>query len=126
MGPLKPLIKKYERKLKKKFNKFLDSLELGLKHYNKTFADTELHNIRDLIIEHTKNMRKSLVDLMNLFRKVEDPDFMGQAQMIFQALAKSIEQAEFAIREELFNHIDYDILGRIKLGINQAPLSIRG
>jgi hypothetical protein len=121
---LGPLMKKYERKLKKKFNDFLQALEEGLAHYNDSFADTELDNIRDLIIEHAKSMRKSLLTLLDLFDRVGDPEFIQSAKTAYEGIAKSIEQLEFVIREELFDHIDYDILGRIRLGSSQLPLTV--
>jgi hypothetical protein len=126
LSSLRPIIKKYERKLKRKFNDFLQSLEEGLAHYNDTFADTELDNIRDLIIEHTKSMRKGLIGLLDIFDKVEDPDFIEEAKKIYEVILLSIKQLEFVIREELFDHIDFDILGRIRLGLHQAPLIKRG
>lgn len=126
MSTLSPLLKRYERKLKKKFNFFLAQLEDGLNHYNDSFSDTELDNIRDLIIENTKNMRKGLLDLLRSFEKADDPDFLGNAKEAYASISSAVEQIRFLIREELFTHIDYDILGRIRLGISQAPLVIRG
>ena len=125
LDSISPLLKKYERKLKAKFNDFLQALEDGLAHYNDSFADTELDNIRDLIIEHAKNMRKSLLVLLELFDRVSDPEFVASAKTAYEGIAKSIEQLEFMIREELFDHIDYDILGRIRLGTNSLPLTIQ-
>lgn len=125
MSSISPLLKKYERKLKKKFNFFLAQLEDGLEHYNDSFSDTELDNIRDLIIENTKNMRKGLLDLLRHFDNAGDPEFLGEAKEAYAIISSSIEQIKFLIREELFTHIDFDILGRIRLGVAQAPLVIR-
>lgn len=126
MSSISPLLKRYEKKLKTKFNSFMVQLEDGLHHYNDGFSDTELDNIRDLIIENTKNMRKGLIELMRAFGKAGDPDFLGNAKDAYAVIASAIDQVRFLIREELFTHIDYDILGRIRLGVAQAPLVIRG
>jgi len=125
LSSLAPLVKKYEVKLKNRFNAFTDKLEKGLTNYNDGFADTELDNIRDLIIENTKNMRKGIIDLLKHFNKVEDPEFLKEAKDAYAVINKSIEQLEFIIKDELFTHIDFDILGRIRLGVSQAPLCIK-
>lgn len=122
---LNPLIKRYEVKLKNRFNAFTDKLEEGLENYNNGFSDTELDNIRDLIIENTKNMRKGVIDLLKLFKKVEDPEFLKEVKDTYAIIQKSIDQLDFIIKDELFNHIDFDILGRIRLGVAQAPLCIK-
>lgn len=123
---LSPLIKKYEHKLKKKFNGFIMTLESALEEYNSSFTDTELTNMRDLLIENAKTMRNSLIELLQTFKKIDDQNFIADAKTKYEFISKAIEQLKNVIRGELFNHIDYNILGRIRLGINQAPLVIRG
>jgi phytoene dehydrogenase-like protein len=122
---LAPLMKRYEKKLKQKFNNFLEALERGLEHYNESFSDTELDNVRDLIIEHVKSVRKGLIAIIDLFARLEDPEFVEAAQKAYQEISSSIERVDFVIREELFDHIDYDILGRIRIGSGEFPLTLR-
>ena len=122
---LTPLMKKYEVKLKNRFNSFTTKLEEGFAHYNDGFADTKLDNIRDLIIETTKVMREGVVSLLKAFNKVEDPEFLTEAKTAYELIDKNIQQLFFIVQEELFSHIDLDILGRIRLGISQVPLTIK-
>ena len=122
---LGPLIKKYEHKLKKKFNFFMTKLEDALDNYQTGFSDTKLDNIRDLIIENTKGMRNGLIKLIRLFKKVKDPEFVKEAKDTYVIIAESIAQLNVIIKEELFRHIDYDILGRIRLGVSEAPLVLK-
>jgi len=123
---LSPLIKKYERRLKKRFNEFMDKLELALDVYQTGFADTKLDNIRDLIIENTKSMRKGLIELLKLFKNVENPEFIAESKSKYVSISNSIRQMNIIVKDELFGHIDYDILGRIRLGLHEAPLVLRG
>lgn len=123
---LSPLIVKYEYKLKDKFNQFMEKMEEALDSYRTGFADTQLDNIRDLIIENTKSIRNALIELLKLFKKVSDSEFISEAKKKYTAISNAISQMNTLIKGELFSHIDYDILGRIRLGVREAPLVIRG
>lgn len=126
MAAINMLMKKYERKLKVKFNDFLSKLGDSLTHYNTMLSDTEMDNLRDLIIECAKGMRSVLVALLKIFGKVRDPDFVTEAKAIYPSMSKSIEQMRRMIKIDLFGHIDGDILGRIRIGGAQFPLTREG
>jgi len=126
LGTLAPLIKKYERQLKNIFKEFMEKLEIALESYQTGFVDTKLDNIRDLIIETTKSMRKGLIGLIKVFKNVDDKDFVKEVRDQYNIISSSIEQMNTIVKEELFRHIDYNILGRIRLGLQEAPLTLRG
>ena len=123
---LGPLVSRYSHKLKAKFNEFMNELEKALINYQTGFVDTKLDNIKDLIIENIKNMRSSLIELLKRFRKLDEPEFIRESRNSYESLLVCMSQMNTIVKEELFNHIDYNILGRIRLGLMEAPLTIRG
>lgn len=119
------LLKRYEKKLKHKFTEFSDELEKGLTGYSASLTDTKLDNIRDLIIENTKNMREGMIELFKFFRKVQDPEFLSEVKKTYDVIKSSIDDLSNVIRDQLFTHLDQNILGRLRLGQANIPLSIK-
>lgn len=118
-----PLIKRYEQKLKKIFNIYIKSVSRALSKYESAFTDTELDDIRDLIIENVKNMRQETINLLILMKDVGSDNFVNDAKEAYSNILLISEKIEKLIRHEWFYHIDYDILGKIKLG--SIPLSLK-
>lgn len=121
---ISPLVKRYEHKLKKIFNVYIKSLSDALKSYEESFSNIELDETRDLIIENVRNMRQEVIDLIVLFKDISSDQFTQESKEKHNNVLQASEQIEKIIREEWFRHIDYDILGKIKLGYN-IPLTLK-
>jgi len=126
LSTIAPLITKYENKLRERFNKVLYEIGDCLDNYGAGFVDNKLDNIKELIIQTATDMRRSVVELLGEFGKVDDPQFLKRASDKFAALQLNIDHMNNIIREELFKHIDQNILGRIRIGSEEFPLVIRG
>jgi len=124
LGSISPLLKRYEHKMRKVFNSYINSLSNAVSVYERNFSDSELDNIRDLIIENVRNMRQEVIDLLVLMKDVSDSEFVPEAKKSYEGILNAAEQIENTIRDEWFSHIDYDILGKIRLGSN-IPLYIK-
>lgn len=112
---LQPLLRKYQRKLQDKFNHFVKEFGEILNGSIEMFSDRKFDNIRDLLIENVKSMRDSLVELLKLFKDVEDKNFVKSAKQLNQSIKNDIEQINTIIKKQLFQHIDRDYLGKIRL-----------
>jgi len=125
MSPINSLINRYKERLKLKYNEFVSRIGLSLEHYNEVLSDSEMDNLRDMIVETTQAIRTHLVELLKLFGKVRDPDFIAGTKLVYPKVLKSVDQLSHMIQTELFNHIDRDILGRIRISNKSFPLAKR-
>jgi len=121
---ISPLLKQYEHKMKKIFNKYIKEFSKALALYEENFSDTEMDEIRDLIIENVKGMRNIVIDLIVLMKDIGDDNFVQEALEKYRALENLNEKLSAIIENEWFSHIDYDVLGKIRLG-HEIPLFIK-
>lgn len=119
------ILKKYEYKMKDKFNAYLKEFSKALSIYENNFSDTEMDDIRDLIIENIRSIREVVIDIIVLMKDVGSKDFVQESLAKYKSLKEQNKQLEEIIKNEWFSHIDYDVLGRIKLGYD-LPLSNKG
>lgn len=126
LAKISPIIKQYEHKMKKIFNSYINEFSKSLSAYQKSFSDdSEMDEIRDLIIENVRNMRKSVIELLLLMKDVSEENFPSEALKVYNDLKNVKDKLENLIRDEWFGKIDYDILGQIRLGTLELPLSIK-
>jgi hypothetical protein len=118
-----PLIKRYEQKMKKLFNAYIREFSKALSIYENSFSDTEMDDIRDLIIENIRSMREVIIDIITLMKDIASENFITEVLEKYTTITDLNDKLKGIIRDEWFGHIDYDILGRIKLG-QTVPLSI--
>lgn len=109
------LLHKYELKLKIKFNELLEAITKTLQEYLGMLSDTELDNLKDLIIDAVKNLREGLVGFLKLLNDVKDESFVSNVKGSYPSISKIIDQIRILIKKDLFNHIDLDILGKITI-----------
>jgi hypothetical protein len=116
LNAINGLIRKYTNKLKRKFNEFTFVMQHSIRLSVELGTDPKMEELRDLIIESAKNIRHLLVELLKLFGKLGDQDFLTNAKSFFPFLDKAISSLVDVIRTKLFDHIDRDIMGKIKIG----------
>lgn len=71
-------------------------------------------------------MRNAIIDLLVLMKNVGAETFTSEALEKYEQIKNIGDKLETLIREEWFGKIDFDILGQIRLGDSQPPLSIKG
>lgn len=119
---ISPILKRYEHKMKHKFNAYIKEFSKALTVYENNFSDTEMDDVRDLIIENIRSIRELVIDIVVLMKDIGSKNFVQESLGKYKSLKEQSEQLEGIIKNEWFGHIDYDILGRIKLGYD-LPLS---
>lgn len=122
---ISPLIKQYEHKMRKKFNNYINAFSEAISTYQKGgLSDGKMDDIRDLLVENIRKIREYFIELLIQMKKVSSEEFAEKALEKYNAVKTSSEQIESIIRDEWFGHIDYNILGLIRLGESIVPLSI--
>ena len=124
---ISPIIKRYEHKMRKIFNEYIKEFSAALVVYQKNFADdSEMDEIRNLIIENIRNMRNAMIELLVLMKDVGSETFGAESLEKYAQIKNIGEKLNSLVREEWFGKIDFDILGKIRLGYDNPPLSIKG
>lgn len=120
------LFLRYKRKARRLFNLFIKQLEKALKETNKTISDTELDRIRDTIVAEVRELRDGAIELFDLLENPENKTFIQDFRSTVERLGRRSDALRQVITDQLFSHIDHDILGQIRLGFKSSPLSKRG
>lgn len=122
---ISPLLKRYIHKYRDLFNEYVSKLEVAVQYAATNFKDSDMNNIRDLIVESVRDIRNNSKDLMVEFNSIDSSDFVEKIQKLYEKINGRIEKLDQTVSEELFGHIDYNILGKIRLSFNEVPLSIK-
>lgn len=118
------LFSQYKRKTQKLFNVFIKHLEQALIELNNTISDSEMERIRDVIVSEVREIRDGVLDLLDLLDNPEDKTFIQDFRSTVERVGRRADSLREVITDQLFSHIDHDIMGQIRLG-HQAPLSIK-
>lgn len=110
------LFHQYKRKTKKLFNNFIVQLEKALLALHTTVSDAEMNRIRDTIVSEVGEIRDGVITLLDFLDKPEDKDFAKSFKETVDRVFKRAEALEEIIQEQLFEHLDRDVLGKIRLG----------
>lgn len=119
-----PLLKRYEQRLRAVFNNYVKSLGIALSTYSKNLQDLELDNLRDLMVEHAKELRDHMVKLINDMSDVENPSYVSDLKSTYNSVKNDTDKISSIVEDEWYSHIDYDILGKIRLS-RHIPMTFR-
>ena len=122
---ISPILKLYTIEYRKVFNKYIASLEKAIQYAATNFKDSDMNNIRDLVVESVKDIRNNSIEMLDFFNNVSEQDFVKNIQGSYDKIKARLERVQETVSDELFGHIDYNILGKIRLSFNQIPLSIK-
>lgn len=123
---LRKLFKKYKRKTQEVFNEFIEQLESALKEAYRAISDTEMNRIIDTIVAEVREIRDGVIQLLHLLDEPESPEFIATFTDTVERLMKRKESLDEVVSDQLFSHIDFDILGKIRLGKRMIPLTKNG
>jgi deoxyhypusine synthase len=126
LSTIASLITKYENKLRTKANKVLYEIGDCLDNYGAGFVDNKLDNVKDLIIEAVTDMRNSIIELIKELSNPSDAQFLQRVKEKFTLLQQHIRHINIIVKNDLFKHIDQNILGKVRVGSQAFPLVIRG
>lgn len=123
---MRDLFVRYKHRIIGLFNEFLQQLQVSLESMNKSLSDTEMDNIKDTIVGESGELRDGINQLSEILDEPDSPNFLTNFKSTFDRLHERKDSLHEIITDHLFAHIDYDILGRIKLGSSRVKISKRG
>jgi glutaredoxin 2 len=106
----------YKHKIQGDTNDLLTLVEGSLTEWNKMISDSNFDSIKRAYIEEIRKLREDIGKLLERLRRPTEPSFLQDTPQD----VNNIIAARLAINEiisaQLFQKIDRDILGRIKIG----------
>ncbi len=85
-----------------------------------------MRQVVEVINGQSAELYQSVSDLLRLLDHVDDPKFGDGFLLQSDQCIGKLTTLTDVIRDQLFRHIDYDILGTIRLGTANISLSKRG
>ena len=125
MSKIAPLLRRYSHKFRDLCNEYIKTLEGAVQSTADHFKDADMSNLRDLIVESVRDIRDNAKLFIAEFRHVEDEKFVDNIKGLIDKIVQRLEQIESSISDELFAHIDFNILGKIRLSYHDLPLSTK-
>jgi len=113
---------RYRRKIRDVTNKFLMSVKSLLEQL-KEILDPEMLSLRDVIISEVNELSDGIEALLEVLGEADREGFTDTIEKISKQLEKRQKSISEVIEDQLFGHIDHDILGRRK--ISELQFNIR-
>lgn len=114
---------KFTYKSKKKFNDFLRLFGQSIHSYESSFSDSDMDDILDLLIDNVQSTREFFIELVDIMGDLENDSFVAESSNKYNTLLELHESFTDIMTNQLLSHIDYDILGKIKIG-KSLPLNL--
>lgn len=111
---LKPRLLRYRRKIRKVFNEFLTDVKNSLEKLSKV-SDPEMIKLREIIIAEIGELSDGAEAMMDLLSETDRESFTKTLETLASQMEKRQKSIVDVIDSQLFNHIDHDILGKMKI-----------
>lgn len=111
---LKPRLLRYRRKIRKVFNDFLTDVKNSLEKLSKV-SDPEMIKLREIIIAEIGELSDGAEAMMDLLSETDRESFTKTLETLTSQMEKRQKSIVDVIDSQLFNHIDHDILGKMKI-----------
>lgn len=112
----------YRQKMQADMNDFLTLVEASLTEWTKMISDGNFESMRKAYVEEVRKIRDSASELLEKFRKPTEPKFLQDAPQDVSNIVAAKGALQEIISTQLFQKIDKDILGRIKIGTKIVQL----
>jgi hypothetical protein len=112
----------YRHKVQADMNNFLTLVEVSLSEWTKMISDGNFDSMRKAYVEEVRKIRDAAGELLEKFRKPTDPKFLQDAPQDVSNIVTAKGALHEIISTQLFQKIDRDILGRIKIGTRNVQL----
>lgn len=113
---------RYNRKIINAFNIFLKHLKVSLNLLGK-INDPDINRLREILVSEISELTDGIEYVSNLLKEPIKEDFTKNIQAISAQLEKREHSINDAIGNQLFNHIDHDLLGMMR--ISQIKFNIK-
>lgn len=114
MGKYSGRLLRYRRKIKKSFNEFLQPTKVALEKISK-IQDPGMLRLREIIIAEVGELSGGAESIMDVLRETDRDGFTQRIEEIASQMERRCKSIVDVIDTQLFNHIDHDILGRLRI-----------
>lgn len=105
---------RYRLKIKKAFNDFLMLTKLSLEKLS-TISDPDMIRLREIIIAEIGELSDGAEAVLDLLNETSKNDFTKTLDRLVSQMKKRQVSVVDVIDSQLTNHIDHDILGKMKI-----------
>lgn len=115
---------RYKKKIRDAFNHFLTHTKRTLETAVE-ISDPDMVRLREILVAEIGELSDGVEALMDLLSETDRDNFTQTLEQISSQLEKRQKSIEDVIENQLFNHIETDILGRMKISEIQNRLRRR-
>jgi len=105
---------RYRSKIVKAFNAFLENLKVALESLE-AVLDPEMIKLRGLLMAEFDEMSDGIEALLDLLKNSGKEGFTKNLERICTQAQKRRQSIGDVIESQLFNHLEHDILGKLKI-----------
>lgn len=105
---------RFRRKIKKHFNEFLEQAKPTLEKMSKV-SDPDMVRLRELIISELDELSDGAEKIMDLLGESDLDGFTKKLETVVGHMDKRQKSINDVIENQLFSHIEQDILGKMKI-----------
>lgn len=105
---------RYKRKIVKAFNIFLHHLQTNLGNLAK-INDPDMIRLREILAAEVSELRDGVEAVLDLLHDAGKDNFTQLLEQLTAQLEKRQHSIGDAVANQLFNHLDHDLLGRMRI-----------
>lgn len=105
---------RFKNKIRKVFNDFLSSVKVALEKLDEV-SDPDMVKLREIIIAEIGELSDGAEVLMDLLGETDRDSFTKTIEQVTSQMEKREKSIIDVIDNQLFNHINHDILGKLKI-----------
>lgn len=105
---------RYRSKITKTFNALLEKLKKGLESLQEVM-DPEMIKLRGLLVAEFDEMSDGIEALLDLLKNSDKEGFTQNLERLCTQMQKRRQSISGVIDSQLFNHLEHDILGKLKI-----------
>lgn len=105
---------RYRLTIKEKFNHLLSHVKQAMKLMNQV-SDPNMIRLREILVAEIGELTNGVEAILDLLKEVERDGFTQALERIVAQIEKREESIQDVIDNQLFGHIEQNILGKIKI-----------
>ena len=105
---------RYKRKIRTVFNEFLSSVKSSLEKIAE-ISDPDMIRLREIVIAEIGELSDGAEAIIDLLGETDREGFTKTIEQVASQVEKRQKSIIDVIDNQLFNHIDHDILGKMKI-----------
>jgi valyl-tRNA synthetase len=105
---------RYKKRITEAFNVFLTHLQKNLQMLG-GINDPDMSRLREVLVSEVSEVTDGVEAILDLLHDVDKDDFTKRLEELTGQLEKRRESIDDAISNQLFNHIDQDLLGKMRI-----------